>query len=580
VEFAVKRTCRKPFALLSIFAVSLITALLAARARGATPEATGPWSFGVMSDTQWTGVADDGHNPNSVAVDIIQQVNQKFVNAGVKFVIAVGDVTERGTTAALDTRAVFAQRLYNAGVGFYPLRGNHESTAAAATEFQRIFPQTHNGSNNSAPDDIYKVVNADSATEPTPAKAGSPFTVGKDFSSPSANLAGLSYSFAYGNATFILLDQFTPPDGKAADGSPYNVSSSAIASQQDWISQILHDRAAATHAFVFGHKGLITEHHPDTLLGASPNSNPAAYDTFMGALQAGGVRYYIGGHDHMHNRSIVTSPDGKSAVQEIVCASDSSKFYGPSKTPNDTLNREKLISQQLGTIGYYIYTVDGPRVTVDYYATGQMALFPPAGGESTLDRTSGLIFSRRETFGYDAINGLEFHIAQGVAYTSVLAEVKPGVSSYGETFRGTSGRIIGGTNGSSSRGAYDNRPFIKAVNTGWAPAPSTRQKSDVLYLWGMNTVSDSTRDTFVVSMSYDASAASGLNLAAGALRLMSIEPAGSWIDAVDANAGGTRRFVLGAWNSNYGLGTYGVDPATATAWAVVDHGGAFAVAGE
>ena len=37
-------------------------------------------------------------------------------------------------------------------------------------------------------------------------------------------------------------------------------------------------------------------------------------------------------------------------------------------------------------------------------------------------------------------------------------------------------------------------------------------------------------------------------------------------------------FVLGAWNASYGLGTFGVDPATNTAWAVVNHAGRFAVA--
>jgi len=30
-----------------------------------------PWKFAIMADTQWTGVPDDGKNPNSVAVDII-----------------------------------------------------------------------------------------------------------------------------------------------------------------------------------------------------------------------------------------------------------------------------------------------------------------------------------------------------------------------------------------------------------------------------------------------------------------------------------------------------------------------------
>jgi hypothetical protein len=42
--------------------------------------------------------------------------------------------------------------------------------------------------------------------------------------------------------------------------------------------------------------------------------------------------------------------------------------------------------------------------------------------------------------------------------------------------------------------------------------------------------------------------------------------------------GGTPAFVLGAWSASYGLGTFGVDPATNTAWAVVNHAGRFAIA--
>jgi hypothetical protein len=48
-----------------------------------------PWKFGVMADTQWTG-ADDGRNPSTCAVDIINQVNRRFIEERVKLVVAVG----------------------------------------------------------------------------------------------------------------------------------------------------------------------------------------------------------------------------------------------------------------------------------------------------------------------------------------------------------------------------------------------------------------------------------------------------------------------------------------------------------
>ena len=42
----------------------------------------------------------------------------------------------------MDTRARAAKRLYDAGIGFYPLRGNHEGTQSAALLFQQLYPQT------------------------------------------------------------------------------------------------------------------------------------------------------------------------------------------------------------------------------------------------------------------------------------------------------------------------------------------------------------------------------------------------------------------------------------------------------
>jgi probable HAF family extracellular repeat protein len=54
---------------------------------------------------------------------------------------------------------------------------------------------------------------------------------------------------------------------------------------------------------------------------------------------------------------------------------------------------------------------------------------------------------------------------------------------------------------------------------------------------------------------------------------------GNWVLAVDGNSGGTPTFVAGAWNSGYTLGYHGVDTATNTVWAVVNHSNDFSVIG-
>jgi hypothetical protein len=522
---------------------------------GAASASATPWSFGVMSDTQWPN-SPDNKNPNSVAVNVINHLNQEFVNKKVKFVVAVGDVTDNGSILALDTRATFAQALYNAGIGFYPLRGNHESSQTAAVEFQRIFPQTQNGVNNQTPANALVTTTYYGAP---PANTGTTFTVGSNFNSPSADFAGLTYSFDYDNARFVLLDQFTPPSGAS-----HSVLSS---SDVNWVDTQLSGRTAGTHAFVFGHKHLISENHVDTLFGSNPSSNPDLQNSFMGSLFNNGVRYYIGGHDHMHNRAIVASPNGSATVQNIIAASDSYKFYIPQVPSNDEkydlpafgFLRETPIAQELFTVGYYIVTVDGPRVTVDYYAS-------PNGCNGDCDETNDVIpytFTKHETFGY-SLNGKEFLVAQGQTYTNVQ-----------DSFSGTTVRILGGLN-SSTATDHANRAFTNTVDTGWTPKTDSTA-SNILSLWGMaNAMGSDQTDVYTVSINYDHSVPPA-HLGQGLFGLATRDADGNWINAVDKNFGGVKKFVKGAWNSSYGLGTYGIDPSTHTAWAVINYNSDFAI---
>lgn len=287
-----------------------------------------------MADTQWIA-ADDGSDPNGVAGGIIGQINRQFIAHKVHFVVQVGDLCEKGSNVNLSTRALYTQDLYNAGIGFYPLRGNHESKQEDAQEFVRLWPQTRTGKHNSTPKDAFHVTGLDAKP---PVVAGSPFALGKVLGSPdpdtNGNLTGLSYAFDYNNARFVLLDQFAPLDGGPAS-APYSLDTT-IGKQQSWIDSQLTSRPAGTHAFVLGHKGLITEFHADTLFGENPFENPGPQDAFIKSLADNHVKYYIHGHDHMHDRSIVRTTDGVSGkIAQLLYSSDSSKFYIPAARSND-----------------------------------------------------------------------------------------------------------------------------------------------------------------------------------------------------------------------------------------------------
>jgi hypothetical protein len=416
------------------------------------------------------------------------------------------------------------------------------------------------------------VFNVDGLDAKAPAKTGAPFRVGKILGSPdpdgTGNLNGLSYALDYNNARFILLDQFDPLDGGTAS-SPYSIDLT-IGKQQSWITSQLSSRPAGTHAFVFGHKGLITEQHVDTLFGEDPTENAPQQDAFIKSLAENNARYYIHGHDHMHDRSIVTTTDGSPAkVMQLLCSSDSSKFYIPSVPSNDNLYdepatprgfgrlRQTPISQELNTVGFYIFTVDGPRVSVDFYSADVYPVLRHQ--EYFISSTPTLNFLKRETFGY-SLNGQEFIVAPDESYTAVQDKSPTG----------TTVKILGGVNGRKETDG-SGRPCSNAVNTGWASS-TKRTTSDILTLSGMakNLASDQT-DVYALSMSYAPSRVAGLPLKGGAFGLATIDAQGNWIKAAGA------KFVSGPWNPKYGLGAYGVDDKTNTAWAVINYNGVFAV---
>jgi len=548
------------------------------------------WKFGVMADTQWS--KDDGRNPGACAVDMAKAVNQEFIKHKVDFVIQVGDLVDKtGTTAesvaaSEGVRAAFAQELYNAGIGFFPVRGNHDSHPLAAAEFRRIYPQTQNGMMNKTPGNVFTIPNPDAGVQPFPVPAGSAFTQGANFSSPAPSTTGgldwtgLSYSFDYKGSKFVLIDQFAP-----ADRDPAQPQQLTIAPEESWIESTLATKPTGGHAFVFAHKGVISEQHVDTLFGKDPAQDAAAQDAFITAMYKSGVRYFVQGHDHLHNRALVSvtggSPLDESAphVENITSQSVSHKFYTPNLPANDDKydipafghKREAEIAQDLHEVGFYIYTVDGPRVTVKYYAAPMPNAVPiencklasPEMCEYTAPTTPPLKFTKRETFGY-SLNGKEFLICQAgqekcdSSYTKIA-----------DSYKGTSMRILSGSNRSAAKD-FQKRSLLKTVDTGWTDQPAGAA-SNSLTLWGMDDFDKKHTDMYTLSLTYAGNANPSLVLATKG-------KGGKWVNAVDSNDGGTKKLVQGPWKEGYPLGTYGFDKKTKSVWAVIDYNGEFVAA--
>jgi hypothetical protein len=459
------------------------------------------WTFGVISDTQQTVSGGE----NSVATPIIAAVNQQFIAAGVDLVVAVGDLGDNGSNASMTSRAAANANLTAAGISFYPLQGNHD---VSATNFNTAFPNL-------------------------------PGTPGGGGSSP-AGMAGLTYSFVHNDTKFMLFQYGT------------NMASSSVKS---WMSSEL---SAADHeqAFVFTHADLLGQNHKDNIFGSGNDSDPTTQNFFFNTLATNDVKYVISGHDHMDHRSIVTSPDGQNKVQEIITQSDSTKWY---TATSGFSTREQSVSDQQNMIGYYLFTVDGPKVTGQYFAT------------PIVNNTVGSnpVWTLQDTFGY-SLNGRQFTIARGATYTNVIDQIAAGAG-----FRGTSMRILNGTN-SLTGTAEGSRAEVDDLNTGWSPRVDGLA-SDVLTLWGMNNALGSkVTDAYALSMNF----ATSEGVEADDIFLATPDANGNWINAFNGNTGGTPNFVLGAYDPSYGLGTYGIDLSNSTAWAVVNYAGDFSVVPE
>jgi hypothetical protein len=524
-----------------------------------TPPASSAWKFGVMADTQWTTSDPAGQNPTTVAVSIIDQLTPKFIDAQVKFVIQVGDLADTGNDADETIRAQAAQPLYDAGIGFFPMRGNHETygvpTAGngyAIPILRTLYPQMLGHGSN-----LFGATNFSSPSSVSPALS---------------ELDGMSYSFDYNNVRFVIVDPWvTPSRDFSAAGYDYGYS---ITEQQPWISSRLDKATRGTdHAFVLSHQPLMAESHQDTMFMGYTNANPDMQNAFYASLQNNNVKYFLAGHDHMNQHSIVASPDGSSSVHELIGSSDSSKFYTPKATNNATWygqkTRETSVAQELFTVGYYIFTVDGPNMTVDFYSDTHGnwqsdASYPMGAGNASypINVTPNFTFAKKQTWGYSQ-NGAEFLVAEGASYpTTPFA------------FSGTTAQFLAGSNTSTAMD-YISRKLTHAVDIGW-DAPTCATSSAILSLWGTADIGSSSGDTIALSMSFDRNSVSDATLVSGNFGLAAVDSAGNLTGAVAQNVGGTPNFVFGPWKASYTLGTYGVDPDSNTVWAVVNHAGRFA----
>jgi hypothetical protein len=557
--------------------VACVLACVAAR-----PVLAEPWRFGVLGDTQWpdtvrvavlgktgdTLKAADGtdsttildgdslsgyRNPHMVPAYFLRQIHQRFRDHGVRFVMAVGDLSDWPSLESMRARATWTQELYDAGIGFFPVRGNHDEGPVAAAEFVRVFPQTKNGTMGATPADAFLWTDSQNIHPVLTRPHRAPFAIGESFSSPSC-AKGRSYAFRDQGATFVLLDQFM---GTISEG----VKTCPMSTQIPWMDSVLSARPVGSPAFLVVHKPVIGATHADNLFGDTPASDTTSTAKFFEVLNRNGVRLVFAGHDHQFQHSIVEEPGARGLrLQQAILPGASYKFYPPLKIdeqhnlPAFGKRREMPLAQELGSVGYTVVELDGDRVEIANWAApsgiqmGELLQAPDLTGKWTLRRKWG--WSSR---------GKQALLAQGDSL-KVLSD----------SSMGTRVRVLAGI-WKTSRGDFYNRPVYALAATDWRRVEG--MSSAAWTLWGLEkAVGSFATPTFALAMGIDAGV-SDADLRSGKIRLMRTDSLGAW---KPVGAGVAR---IGAWKSTDAVGTYGVDVDRREAWAVVDRSGDFAVGG-
>ena len=294
---------------------------------GSVSFAEPPWKFIIVGDSRG--------NDNGVNADILSEIADEIVAQGVDFVLFPGDLVtggldQVGMESQLTTWRTTMQPVYNAGIGVYPVRGNHDlGSPASLTPWNNIFTGAYG--------------------QPTNGPLGE---------------VGVTYSFTHKNAFVLALDQY--------------VTLRRV--NQSWVDAQLVGNFQP-HVFALGHEPAFQVRHADCL-----DDYPTERDAFWASLKAAGCRFYLCGHDHFYDHAMVDDGDGQPAndIHQYLVGTAGAPIVSWSP-PYDGNNSGMTVEQwhHVEKYGYVLVDVFDDDVVMTWFerdnATGEYA---PAMGSS------------------------------------------------------------------------------------------------------------------------------------------------------------------------------------------------------
>jgi hypothetical protein len=267
------------------------------------------WTFLVYGDSRGSGTGDAEVN-NA----ILSELARATVAENPAFVLVPGDLVNSGDEAAFQLWRNGNQTydnmrpVYQAGIGVYPVLGNHDTSDIAA--FQSVF----------------------GADLPDNGPSGE---------------TDRTYTVTSNNALILGLDEYA---------TPHQVN-------QAWVDAQLAtvDPNVTQHVFAFGHEPAFKTLHSDCL-----DDDPQQRDAFWNSLAAAGGRAYFAGHDHFYDHAAIDDGDGNpdNDVQQFIVATAGAPLYsaGAYDGENTSFTPTNVYHEQ--QYGYLAVTIDGEQVSM------------------------------------------------------------------------------------------------------------------------------------------------------------------------------------------------------------------------
>ncbi|UCF43750.1 MAG: metallophosphoesterase [Planctomycetota bacterium] len=268
------------------------------------------WRFIVTGDSR------DGDN--GVNTVILGELADEIVDRQVDFVLISGDLVngyneQAALQSQLNTWIKTMQPVYDAGIGVYPVRGNHDvGEPAGVTAWNNTFRGAFALPDNGPTDE---------------------------------NL--LTYSFTHKNVFVIGLDQYIR----------------VRQVNQAWLDMQL---AANTqpHIFLFGHEPAFKTQHTACL-----DDYPDERDAFWASIEKAGGRTYFCGHDHLYNHARVDD-DGEPSndIHQYVVGTAGAPLRNWSGQ-YDGVNSDYTVENiyHASEFGYCLVVVNGLDVTITWF---------------------------------------------------------------------------------------------------------------------------------------------------------------------------------------------------------------------